>query len=317
MQKILSYKTFWFAVALILSISTDFPAIGLVIGIAIALIFGNPLKSVTGKISKKLLQTSVILLGFGMQIGVILKVGFASIGITFTSIAITMIAGLLLGRFFQIERNLSILLTSGTAICGGSAIAAMAPAINATQGQTAVAMAVVFLLNALGLIIFPPLGHLLGMDEASFGLWSAIAIHDTSSVVGAAAQYGSIAAGIAITVKLTRALWIFPLAFGAAKLNKSETKPPFQWFLIGFLLAGLITTLVPAGKDIWTSLSTVGKHLMTGTLFLVGAGLTMEELRKVGVRSLLVSVILWIIITLVSLGAISMGIWYISPEILQ
>lgn len=317
MQKILSYKTFWFAAALILSISTDFPAIGLVIGIAIALIFGNPLKSVTGKISKKLLQTSVILLGFGMQIGVILKVGFASIGITFTSILITMIAGLLLGRFFQIERNLSILLTSGTAICGGSAIAAMAPAINATQGQTAVAMAVVFLLNALGLIIFPPLGHLLGMDETSFGLWSAIAIHDTSSVVGAAAQYGPIAAGIAITVKLTRALWIFPLAFGAAKLNKSETKPPFQWFLIGFLLAGLITTLVPAGKDIWTSLSTVGKHLMTGTLFLVGAGLTLEELKKVGVRSLLVSVILWIIITLVSLGAISMGIWYISPEILQ
>lgn len=317
MQKILSYKTFWFAAALILSISTDFPAIGLVIGIAIALIFGNPLKSVTGKISKKLLQTSVILLGFGMQIGVILKVGFASIGITFTSILITMIAGLLLGRFFQIERNLSILLTSGTAICGGSAIAAMAPAINATQGQTAVAMAVVFLLNALGLIIFPPLGHLLGMDEASFGLWAAIAIHDTSSVVGAASQYGTIAAGIAITVKLTRALWIFPLAFGAAKLNKSETKPPFQWFLIGFLLAGLITTLVPAGKDLWTSLSTVGKHLMTGTLFLVGAGLTLEELKKVGVRSLLVSVILWIIITLVSLGAISMGIWYISPEILN
>lgn len=317
MQKILSYKIFWFAVALILSITTDFPAIGLVIGIAIALIFGNPIKSVTGKISKQLLQTSVILLGFGMQIGVILKVGFASIGITFTSIAITMITGLLLGRFFQIERNLSILLTSGTAICGGSAIAAMAPAINATQGQTAVAMAVVFLLNALGLIIFPPLGHLLGMDEASFGLWAAIAIHDTSSVVGAAAQYGAVAAGIAITVKLTRALWIFPLAFGAAKFNKSETKPPFQWFLVGFLMAGLITTLFSAGNEVWHSLSTAGKHLMTGTLFLVGAGLTMEELRKVGVRSLLVSVILWIIITIVSLAAISMGIWYISPEILK
>lgn len=317
MHKILSYKTFWFAAALILSITTDFPAIGLVIGIAIALIFGNPIKSVTGKISKQLLQTSVILLGFGMQIGVILKVGFASIGITFTSIAITMIAGLLLGRFFQIERNLSILLTSGTAICGGSAIAAMAPAINATQGQTAVAMAVVFLLNALGLIIFPPLGHLLGMDEASFGLWAAIAIHDTSSVVGAAAQYGAVAAGIAITVKLTRALWIFPLAFGAAKFNKSETKPPFQWFLVGFLMAGLITSLFPSGNEVWHSLSTAGKHLMTGTLFLVGAGLTMEELRKVGVRSLLVSVILWIIITIVSLAAISMGIWYISPEILN
>ena len=299
MQKLLSYKTFWFAAALILSITTDFPAIGLIIGIAIALVFGNPLKNITGKISKNLLQISVILLGFGMQIGVILKVGFASIGITFTSIAITMIAGLLL------------------AICGGSAIAAMSPAINATQGQTAVAMAVVFLLNALGLIIFPPLGHLLGMDEASFGLWAAISIHDTSSVVGAAAQYGAVAAGIAVTVKLTRALWIFPLAFGAARFNKSETKPPFQWFLAGFLLAGLITTLFPAGNDMWHSLSTAGRHLMTGTLFLVGAGLTMEELRKVGVRSLLVSVILWIIITIVSLAAISTGIWYISPDILK
>ena len=317
MKKILSYKLFWFAVALVLSITTDYPAIGLIIGIAIALIFGNPVKDVTGKISKKLLQTSVILLGFGMQIGVILKVGFTSIGITFTSIAMTMIIGLLLGRIFQIEKNLSILLTSGTAICGGSAIAAMAPAINATQSQTAVSMAVVFLLNAIGLIIFPPLGYFLGMDEASFGLWAAIAIHDTSSVVGAAAQYGAVAAGIAITVKLTRALWIFPLAFGAAKFNKSETKPPFQWFLIGFLTAGLITTLFPAGNDVWHSLSTAGKHLMTGTLFLVGAGLTMEELRKVGIRSLLVSVILWIIITIVSLAAISMGIWYISPKILQ
>ena len=293
MQKLLSYKTFWFAAALILSITTDFPAIGLIIGIAIALVFGNPLKNITGKISKNLLQISVILLGFGMQIGVILKVGFASIGITFTSIAITMIAGLLLGRFFHIERNLSILLTSGTAICGGRAIAAMSPAINATQGQTAV------------------------MDEASFGLWAAISIHDTSSVVGAAAQYGAVAAGIAVTVKLTRALWIFPLAFGAARFNKSETKPPFQWFLAGFLLAGLITTLFPAGNDMWHSLSTAGRHLMTGTLFLVGAGLTMEELRKVGVRSLLVSVILWIIITIVSLAAISTGIWYISPDILK
>ena len=317
MKKVLSKKIFWFLVALVLSIVTDYPAIGLVIGIAIALIFGNPIKNVTGKISKNLLQISVILLGFGMQIGIILKVGFASIGITFTSIAITMIAGLLLGRLFAIEKNLSILLTSGTAICGGSAIAAMSPAINATQAQTAVAMAVIFLLNALGLIIFPPLGHLIGMDEASFGLWSAIAIHDTSSVVGAATQYGAVAAGIAITVKLTRALWIFPLALGVARFNKSETKPPFPWFLIGFLLAGVITTLFPIGDNVWHSLSTAGKHLMTGTLFLVGAGLTLDELHKVGVRSLLVSVILWVIITLVSLAAILSGIWHIPASTLD
>lgn len=317
MKKILSYKHFWFLVALVLSITTDYPAIGLIIGIALALIFGNPLKDVTGKISKNLLQISVILLGFGMQIGVILKVGFASIGITFTSIAITMVIGLLLGRLFHIEKNLSILLTSGTAICGGSAIAAMAPAINATQSQTAVSMAVVFLLNAAGLVIFPILGHLIGMDEASFGLWAAIAIHDTSSVVGAATQYGAVAAGIAITVKLTRALWIFPLALGVAKFNKSETKPPFPWFLIGFLVAGVITTLIPAGESLWHSLSTVGKHLMTGTLFLVGAGLTLGELSKVGVRSLMVSIILWVVITIISFAAISMDLWYISPDIIK
>ncbi len=317
MYRLLSYKGFWLTTVVILSVITDFPAIGLVIGILLALIFGNPLKSFTGIISKKLLQTSVILLGFGMQIGVILKVGFASIGITFTSIVITIIVGLLLGKLFHIERNLSILLTSGTAICGGSAIAAMAPAINATQGQTAIAMAIIFLLNAIGLIIFPPLGYLLNMDEASFGLLSAIAIHDTSSVVGAATQYGAVAASIAITVKLTRALWIFPLSFVAAKFNKSETKPHFQWFLVGFLMAGIITTLFPSGNNLWHLLSTIGKHLMTGTLFLVGAGLTMEELKNIGFRPLFMSVILWIIITIVCLVAIYMGIWHISPEILQ
>lgn len=317
MDKILSSKLFWFIVALVLSVTTDFPAIGLVLGIAVALIFGNPLRSETGAISKKLLQTSVILLGFGLKIDVILKVGIASVGITFTSIAMTLIVGLLLCRFMQIERKLSILLTSGTAICGGSAIAAMSPAIGANQAQTAVAMAVVFLLNALGLLIFPPLGHLFGMSEEAFGLWAAIAIHDTSSVVGAAAQYGLIASGIAITVKLTRALWIFPLALGAARFNKSETKPPFQWFLIGFLLAGVITSLVPSQSELWHSLSTAGKHLMTGTLFLVGAGLTMDVLRKVGVKSLIVSIILWIFISVVSLILIKTGVWLISPEILK
>lgn len=311
-NNILSYKTFWFVVALILSIITDIPAIGLAVGIAIALIFGNPVKKVTGQVSKKLLQTSVVLLGFGMQIGMILKVGLSSIGITFTSIAMTLIIGLLLGKLFHIEKNLSILLTSGTAICGGSAIAAMAPAINATQEQTAIAMAIIFLLNALGLIIFPFIGTMFNIDESAFGLWSAIAIHDTSSVVGAATQYGIIATEIAITVKLTRALWIFPLAYIVAKFNKSETKPPFQWFLIGFLLAGVITSLFPTLKNVWDVLSMIGKHLMTGTLFLIGAGLTMEELKKVGATALITSVLLWIAISIISIALISTGIWSIT-----
>ena len=150
------------------------------------------------------------------------------------------------------------------------------------------------------------------------GYGPAIAIHDTSSVVGAATQYGAVAARhLQFTVKLTRALWIFPLALGVARFNKSETKPPFPWFLIGFLLAGVITTFFPIGDNVWHSLSTAGKHLMTGTLFLVGAGLTLDELHKVGVRSLLVSVILWVIITLVSLAAILSGIWHIPASILD
>lgn len=313
---ILASKIFWFAGTIILSILTSNPAISLIMGVLIAVVLGNPLQSFTGRSSKILLQVAVVLLGFGLQFSVIMKVGLASVGITFTGIAVTLILGLLLGRFFNMDRNLTILLTSGTAICGGSAIAAMAPAISATQSQTAVAMAVIFLLNAVGLIVFPIVGHLFGMSQESFGLWAAVAIHDTSSVVGAATAYGGVAALVGTTVKLTRALWIFPLSLAAAKLNKTETKPKFQWFLIGFLAAGLIRSFFPGADALWGSLSITGKHLMSGTLFLVGAGLTMNELGKIGVKSLLMAVILWIIISVLSLSAVLSGIWSISPDII-
>lgn len=317
MKTVLSHKIFWLIAALLLSIAFDNPAVGLIAGAGIAMVFGNPVSVSTGGISKKLLQISVTLLGFGLQIGIILKVGLASIGITLSGIAVTLAAGLLLCRVFGIDGKLSVLLTSGTAICGGSAIAAMSPAINASHSQTAMAMSVVFLLNALGLVIFPPLGHALNMSQESFGLWSAVAIHDTSSVVGAASAYGAAAAGIAVTVKLTRALWIFPLAFAAARFNKSETKPPFQWFLVTFLLAGVINSLFPERADVWNFLALSGRHLMTGALFLVGSCLTLAELRKIGVKPLIVSVILWVFVSAASFLAIKFGLWHISADILN
>ncbi len=315
-EGVLSRKSFWLAAALALSVLTPNPAFGLIAGVLIALIFDNPLKQFTGKTSKTLLQASVVLLGFGLQFAVIIKVGLSSIGITFTGIAATLIIGLILGRIFRLEKNLSTLITSGTAICGGSAIAAMAPAIGASHAETAVAMAVVFLLNAAGLVIFPPLGHIFGMSQETFGLWAAVAIHDTSSVVGAAAAYGTTAAVIATTVKLTRALWILPLSFGAAKLNKSETKPKFQWFLIGFMAAGLIRSLIPSGEPVWNAMAAAGKHMMTGTLFLVGSVLTFSEIRKIGVRPLVMAVALWIIISVLSFAAIYSGFWSIPADII-
>lgn len=313
---VLSNKIFWLVAAALLSITVSNPAISLIFGLLIGIFLGNPLKSFTSLASKKLLQISVVMLGFGLQFSVIMKVGFASIGITFSGIALTLIVGMLLGRFFKIDKNLTILLTSGTAICGGSAIAAMAPAISATQSQTAVAMAVIFLLNAVGLVLFPIIGHGLEMSQETFGLWAAVAIHDTSSVVGAAAAYGSVALMIGTTVKLTRALWIFPLSFVAARLNKTEAKPKFQWFLIGFLAAGLLRSLIPYADPAWNSFALSGKHLMSGTLFLIGAGLTMDELRKIGVKSLIMAATLWVIISAISLAAVLTGVWSISSEII-
>ncbi len=305
----------WLLGALTFTILLPNPVIALVVGGAISLIFGNKARAYTSKLSKQALQLAVILLGFGIQFSVIMKVGYSSIWITFIGIMLTFIFGFALSKVFGIEKNLSILLSSGTGICGGSAIAAVAPAINAKEGETAVAMAVVFLLNAVGLVLFPIVGHMLNMSEVDFGLWAALAIHDTSSVVGAAAAYGTVALAVGATVKLTRALWILPVAFIMGKIAQNEAKPKFQWFLIGFLLAGLINSLLPSFADIWQFLSVVGKQLMAGTLFLVGAGLTRQELKNVGAKALIMAVILWAIMSIISLSAIMTGVWSIPVEL--
>ena len=300
-------KYFWFAAAAALSVITPNPAVGLALGLAIALTVGNPAQKETSAASKKLLQLSVILLGFGMRFDAVLKVGFASLWVTLISISATLAIGSALGKVFGIERRLAVLLSSGTAICGGSAIAAMAPAISASSVETGVAMAVIFLLNGIALFLFPPLGHLIGLTQEQFGFWAALAIHDTSSVVGAASIYGAAALAIGATVKLTRALWILPVSYLGARLAKSEAKAKFQWFLLGFLLAALVRSLAPQFCALWDAGSLAGKHMMTGTLFLIGGGLGRAELKKIGAKPLVMAAVLWCIISCLSLAAVKLG----------
>lgn len=314
-DKVRSNKWVWIAVALILSVITENAILCLVIGMAAALIIGNPITKETGNASEKLLKTAVVLMGFGMSIGTMLKVGYASLWITFSSIVLTMVFGILYGRLFGTDRYIAVLVSSGSAICGASAVATMSPAIGANQVHTAVALAIIYILNTLGLISFPYIGELLNLSKEQFGLWAAISIHNTSGVVAAVNAYGGAAVVIGITVKLVRALWIFPLAFIGTRLTKSETKPRFQWFLLAFLAAGIITSILPEQKDIWKFLSTSGKHLMAGTLFLVGSCLTIAELKKVGIRSLAMAVALWVTIAVIAYIAVITGLWHIPADV--
>ncbi|QOX78108.1 putative sulfate exporter family transporter [Trichlorobacter lovleyi] len=276
---------------------------GLVFGLAI----GNPWKNTTSTWSRRLLQSSVVGLGFGMNLPVILQTGKDAFFYTAISISFTMLAGWLLGRLFKTPQRTSTLISFGTAICGGSAIAAMAPVIKAEGEETGVALATVFTLNSIALILFPPLGHLLGMGQRQFGLWSALAIHDTSSVVGAAAAYGGLALAIGTTVKLTRALWIMPSALLAAWFTKSEGKARFPLFIIGFIAAAAIKTALPQFEPLWHPLNSVAKQSLVVTLFLIGSGLTREVLAKTGIKPLAQGITLWIIVSVTSATAILLG----------
>jgi len=276
---------------------------GLVFGLAI----GNPWKNTTSIWSRRLLQTSVVGLGFGMNLPVILKTGKDAFLYTAISISFTMLAGWLLGRLFKTPQRTSTLISFGTAICGGSAIAAMAPVIKAEAEETGVALATIFTLNSIALILFPPLGHLLGMGQQQFGLWSALAIHDTSSVVGAAAAYGGLALAIGTTVKLTRALWIMPSALLAAWFTKSEGKASFPLFIVGFIAAAAIKTALPQFEPLWHPLNSIAKQSLVVTLFLIGSGLTREVLGKTGIKPLAQGVTLWIIVSVTSATAILVG----------
>lgn len=287
----------------------------LTLGLVVGLIGANLWTRQTSAMASRLLQISIVGLGASMNLAVVWSVGIKSIEYTLIGIAITLGAGLWLGKKSGLSRNISLLIASGTAICGGSAIAAVACVLKPLEEETTAALATIFLLNAIGLLVFPPLGHFLGFTQHEFGLWAALAIHDTSSVVGAGAAYGETALNVATTVKLTRALWIVPMTLAIAwvisKLNKQIVPPPpkitFPWFIGGFLAMAAIATYVPAFAEPSIWISSAAKRLLVAALFLVGANLTRPALQAVGWRPLAVGATLWIGISVSVAAAITAG----------
>lgn len=257
---------------------------------------------------KKLLAIAIVALGFGVQINVAWQVTSDYFALMVTSIVVTLLLALGLGRLFKMDTTTSHLLGSGTAICGGSAIAAVAPAIHARNDQMALALASVFTLNAIALLVFPLIGTALGLDEQTFGVWAAIAIHDTSSVVGAAQAYGDHALQVATTLKLARALWIIPLALISALVYQRLTKTEGQrkisvpWFIPGYVAAMLFASLLPQLDTFYTATFSIGKQLLVFCLYLVGASITVERLKAAGWRPLLLAVVLWLVIATLSLA---------------
>ncbi len=281
------------------------PPLALALGLVMAFTVGHPFKQFNGRVIKYLLQVSVIGLGFGLNFGEVVNAGKTGILFTVVSILGTLIVGYLIGKWMSINQKTSYLISTGTAICGGSAIAAIAPIIDADENEVAIALGTVFILNSVALFLFPPLGHYLGLTMKQFGMWSAIAIHDTSSVVGAAARYGDEALKIATTVKLTRALWIIPVALGTAiALKNRAAKIQFPYFILGFIGASLCVTFLPGFRPVYAGFVQVAKIGLTITLFLIGSGLSRETLKAVGVRPVVQGVILWGIISVVSLLAV-------------
>lgn len=272
-------------------------ATALTMGVLFSLVLGNPWLQKSGHFSKIILQLSVVGLGFGVGLEDVIRTGKDSVVYTIVGICFTLTLGYVLGKLFKTDKNTSALISFGTAICGGSAIAAMAPVLRAKSDETAVALATVFTLNSVALLLFPLVGHLLQLDQDIFGTWAGLAIHDTSSVVGAASAYGAQALSVGTTVKLTRAIWIAPVVFGTALLKKSEQKAKVPLFIIGFILAATIRTLLPQYGHYWGDLAAIAKQCLVVTLFLVGAGLSREVLRNVGIRPLLQGITLWLLVS--------------------
>ena len=280
-------------------------------GLGFALIFGNPLKKLSQTISKHLLRLSIIGLGFGMNIYAVADAGKDGFLFAVCTIIGTLFIGILIGKLLKIETNTSLLISSGTAICGGSAIAAVGPVINADSKSMSVSLVTVFLLNAIALFVFPTIGHLLELTQVEFGTWAAIAIHDTSSVVGASSKYGEEALKIATTIKLTRALWIIPLVLILSLIKKGPStnaqdkkKISIPWFILFFILATVITTFLPEGEIVYQNIKEVAKHGLVLTLFLIGSSLTREDIKAVGFKPMLQGLILWILISVNSLLAV-------------
>jgi uncharacterized integral membrane protein (TIGR00698 family) len=285
---------------------------GLLLGLLVAVAFGNPYLDRTARITRTLLSLSIVGLGAGMDLRVVARAGAHGFVYTVAGIAAALAIGAVLTRAFSVSRNLGTLISVGTAICGGSAIAAIVPVLRPKDHETSVALGTVFLLNAVALFLFPLVGHAAHLGDAQFGLWSALAIHDTSSVVGAAVAWGGTAVEIATTVKLTRALWIVPLTIGIAAWQRRtrdaaepREKPRRPWFIAGFIAAAAVVTYVPGLQHAGHVTAAVARQTLVVTLFLIGASLTRSSIEAVGTRPLLLGVALWIAVASLTLGAIA------------
>jgi uncharacterized integral membrane protein (TIGR00698 family) len=283
------------------------PPVALLGGLIYGLLLAHPYEAESRNLTKFLLQASVVALGFGMNLHEVLHAGRSGFVYTALSIAAAMLLGLGLGFILKVAEKPSFLISAGTAICGGSAIAAVGPIIGASDEEMAVSLGTVFILNSVALFLFPPVGWALHISESQFGLWSALAIHDTSSVVGATAKYGPTALAIGTTIKLARALWIVPLSVGTAAVLRSKARIQWPWFILFFCLAALLNTLLPQFNVAFGALSHMGRLGLTVTLFLIGASLNKETLKRVGIRPLLQGVTLWLIVGAGTLALILMN----------
>jgi uncharacterized integral membrane protein (TIGR00698 family) len=303
-------RTVFFVCLLLAASGVVSPAVALAGGIAFGFTVEHPFRLESQSLAKLLLQASVVALGFGMNLKQVVHAGRSGFVYTAISISCAMLLGLLFGSLLKVTGKASFLISAGTAICGGSAIAAVSPITGADQEEISVSMGTVFLLNSVALLIFPAIGHALHLSQNQFGLWSALAIHDTSSVVGAAAKYGNQALEVGTTVKLARALWIVPVSLLAAAYmarsgrSQSRARVRIPWFILLFCLAAAVATYVPHFATQYGTLSHLGRAGLTATLFLIGTSLSRKTLQQVGVRPFLQGVTLWIIVAGASLAAI-------------
>lgn len=307
LDKSITTREVIFVLAVVLCLSPLIsPPIALLMGLIIAQFIGHPYLHLNHKATHILLQVSVVGLGFGMNVTSALKAGKEGILFTIVSIIGTLVIGFFMGKFLKIEKKTSYLISTGTAICGGSAIAAISPVIKAEEKQISVALGTIFILNSAALFLFPFIGHQLNLSQSQFGMWCAIAIHDTSSVVGAASKYGPQALEIATTVKLARALWIIPVAFLSTFIFKNKnSKIKIPYFIGLFVLAMIANTYIPFVQQYNHYLTNIAKAGLTLTLFLIGCGLNRKTISSVGFKPLIQGVILWVIIATAALWAVT------------
>jgi uncharacterized integral membrane protein (TIGR00698 family) len=300
-------KNVFFAALILAASGLLSPPLALAAGLVYGFTFEHPYGGDAKKLSKLLLQVSVVGLGFGMNLGQVLEAGRSGFAYTALSISFALLLGWGLGKLLRVGKQVSFLISTGTAICGGSAIAAIAPITAASEEEIAVALGTVFALNSVALLAFPPIGAALHMSQSQFGLWAALAIHDTSSVVGASAKFGTAALAVGATVKLARALWIVPLSMGTAAARKSRARIQWPWFILFFCLAAVANSYLPLFNPVYPALKRLGVIGLTVTLFLIGTGLSKKTLQSVGVRPMLQGILLWIVVATGSLALILTG----------